>query len=374
MKNPFKQFNRTMLKPLGLLWDKVHKLENMRGDGFIDIKRSGAGTTIGLNLGKARERISKKAAAFEGNRILQVRSWASPKVEGGDSFDRAGIYNCVEMVLNNKPNSGSTSTASQSIRHDGQQSRILDRFGAVSDTYRIGISSDEPEYVEWESKTTYTKDDQVEVITEYTDQETYPEQQLRKVSRIYRSREENIDRPPASNPDIWQDLTVEVFNLPEQYTNLRRPRPKLGKFDLMTAWQAVDNTGVIRTVGMDTVGNTRSFVLDLDATSNLGGGEPIVNMTYGYPRSFPARHAQEGELNYNIGLNVLDGNTSVDFRDVADADAFQANWVYGRWDIIPYNVGWKLTKGLVYEDSLLTVKVDGVTIDFNGSGELEQIP
>ena len=72
MTNPFKQFNRTILKPLGILWEKVHKLDNMRGDDFISIKRSGFGTTIGLNLNKARERIAKKSASDLGDTIRAI--------------------------------------------------------------------------------------------------------------------------------------------------------------------------------------------------------------------------------------------------------------------------------------------------------------
>ena len=55
--NIFKQFNSSMLKPLNLMWAKVVRLDNMRGDGFINVKRSGAGTTIGMNLNEVRRRI-----------------------------------------------------------------------------------------------------------------------------------------------------------------------------------------------------------------------------------------------------------------------------------------------------------------------------
>ena len=57
--NIFKQFNVSILKPLNMMWEKVSRLDKMRGDGFINVKKSGAGTTIGLNLNEVIRRISR---------------------------------------------------------------------------------------------------------------------------------------------------------------------------------------------------------------------------------------------------------------------------------------------------------------------------
>lgn len=59
----FKQFNRTMLKPLNILWAKVASIDNMRGDDFISVKRTGFGTTIGMNLAAVRRRVAKGGGA-----------------------------------------------------------------------------------------------------------------------------------------------------------------------------------------------------------------------------------------------------------------------------------------------------------------------
>ncbi len=72
MIQPFRQFNPKILAKLNKLVGVVNKLDNMRGDGFIDIKRSGAGTTLGLNLAKARERISKKSTDTVGDTTRAV--------------------------------------------------------------------------------------------------------------------------------------------------------------------------------------------------------------------------------------------------------------------------------------------------------------
>ena len=57
--NIFKQFNTSILKPLNMMWEKVSRLDNMRGDGFINVKKSGTGTTIGLNLIEVMRRVSR---------------------------------------------------------------------------------------------------------------------------------------------------------------------------------------------------------------------------------------------------------------------------------------------------------------------------
>jgi hypothetical protein len=58
--NPFKEFNKSIMNPLRIMYAKVQSLNNMRGDGFINIQRSGAGTTIGLNLTEVKKRLARK--------------------------------------------------------------------------------------------------------------------------------------------------------------------------------------------------------------------------------------------------------------------------------------------------------------------------
>lgn len=40
----------------------VNKLDNLRGDQFIEIKQSGAGTVVSMNLAKVRERVAKNGS------------------------------------------------------------------------------------------------------------------------------------------------------------------------------------------------------------------------------------------------------------------------------------------------------------------------
>lgn len=60
---PFRQFNARMLDKLNSWLREFNKLNDLRGDEFILIKKSGAGTTVGFNLAKARERIAKKGGS-----------------------------------------------------------------------------------------------------------------------------------------------------------------------------------------------------------------------------------------------------------------------------------------------------------------------
>ena len=57
---PFRQFNIKMLDKLNRWLREFNKLNDLRGDEFILIKKSGAGTVVSFNLAKARERIAKK--------------------------------------------------------------------------------------------------------------------------------------------------------------------------------------------------------------------------------------------------------------------------------------------------------------------------
>ena len=63
---PFKQFNKRILDGLNRLRRVVNKLDNMRGDGFIEISQTGSGTVIGMNLSKVRERVAKNGSGDGG--------------------------------------------------------------------------------------------------------------------------------------------------------------------------------------------------------------------------------------------------------------------------------------------------------------------
>jgi len=60
MIQPFKQFNARILPQLNRWLREFNKLNNLRGDEFIKIKKSGAGTTVSLDLDRARTRLSRK--------------------------------------------------------------------------------------------------------------------------------------------------------------------------------------------------------------------------------------------------------------------------------------------------------------------------
>jgi len=64
---PFRQFNAKILTQLNKLVDVVNSLDNMRGDGLINVKRSGAGTTIGVSLGQLRPRLSGSGSGSSGD-------------------------------------------------------------------------------------------------------------------------------------------------------------------------------------------------------------------------------------------------------------------------------------------------------------------
>ena len=63
MAKRFDQFNAKIVPGLNDMLARLTKLENMRGDSFINLQRTAAGTTIGLNLTEARKRIAKGGGA-----------------------------------------------------------------------------------------------------------------------------------------------------------------------------------------------------------------------------------------------------------------------------------------------------------------------
>ena len=86
---PFKQFNARMLLKLNLWLSEFNKLNNLRGDEFILVKKSGAGITIGLNLAKARERIAKKGGGESVNPVIRASCTADA---GAGSTIAATLY------------------------------------------------------------------------------------------------------------------------------------------------------------------------------------------------------------------------------------------------------------------------------------------
>jgi len=92
MIQQFNQFNTKILAGLNKMRHVVNQLDNMRGDEFVQIKRSGAGTTVGLNLAKARERISGKGSIGDtvgGNTIKRASLTAAA---GSGSTIAATLY------------------------------------------------------------------------------------------------------------------------------------------------------------------------------------------------------------------------------------------------------------------------------------------
>jgi hypothetical protein len=87
---PFRQFNAKILPALNRLVNKVNELDNMRGDDFINIKRSGAGTTVGLNLGQARQRLSRKRDNDVGGQTVRRASCTADA--GAGSTIAATLY------------------------------------------------------------------------------------------------------------------------------------------------------------------------------------------------------------------------------------------------------------------------------------------
>ena len=307
------------------------------------------------------------AAAGVTTKIFQARSFADPLFTGGVFYDRIGVYNCVEMAINDKLNvtKGITGTLSPSTA-SGWPNRVTDRQGATSDTYNIS-SFTSSDYTQWSVSTSYITGAIVEVISQYTDAGT---SLTRKVSHIYLALADNTGKPPASSLAFWQDLTIEVFNACEQYSLTSSRYPKLAKFDVMIGNPVVDNQGGQRWLGNDTVGNTRIFQFTGDTTSTF----PIADICYGVPLVTPSGEiAQAGELNYNTPL-LLDNSGTINYDDILASRRLAATWVYGNWHLSPFFslVMWS-AKGLEQIGESMAVKVDGTTIDFDGTGHLKQI-
>ena len=382
--NPFKQFNRSILKPLHILWEKVHALENMRGDGFINIKRSSAGTTVGLNLQEARKRIAKAQDNSGRTRIFQVRSWAEPFVFDGDSYDRTGVYNCVEMTIDDRDGVTGTYTLTESAANNGFEGRITQKDGVVNSDFKIGsiLPSQQEDFEEWDSSVTYSVDQLAQLTTEYIETAS---SLTRKVITVYRALKENTNKRPTTgianitdSNATWVSITFEVYNLCEQYVfSNGLTDPKLARFDIVVGNTIVDNQGAGRIVGNDSVGMAKAFYLDPDATT---GSTAVGNLIYGAPVTFTSpevnifNEAQEGELGYNVSL-APDGVGQMDWSSFTQEVTLIAFWVNGLWfmrTVLPNLVS--NNEGLRYDGVSMEVKADGTTIGFDGTGQLKQLP
>lgn len=96
MIQPFKQWNARILPQLNRLLAAFNKLDNLRGDEFIQVKKSGAGTTIGLNLNKARERLSRKQQESTSGKSRRAQCAADA---GASSTILASLYSASTGIL-----------------------------------------------------------------------------------------------------------------------------------------------------------------------------------------------------------------------------------------------------------------------------------
>jgi hypothetical protein len=70
---------------------KVTRLDNMRGDGFINVKKSGAGTTIGMNLNEVIRRVSRVGGSGGSSFGSVVRAACTENAQG-DNIIEATLY------------------------------------------------------------------------------------------------------------------------------------------------------------------------------------------------------------------------------------------------------------------------------------------
>lgn len=90
--NPFRHFNKSILKPLFVMWEKVSRLDNMRGDGFISVKKLGAGTTINLNIIEVMRRVSRVGGVGGGGSFGSVVRAACTENAQSDNIIEATLY------------------------------------------------------------------------------------------------------------------------------------------------------------------------------------------------------------------------------------------------------------------------------------------
>jgi hypothetical protein len=274
------------------------------------------------------------------------------------------------MIINNKLFDNYVTGTQSPLWSSSAPNRITDKSGAVDEDYTINLDpfSGNSDYNAYSGSTAYIVGDVVELFSEYTESNN---SLLRRVSRIYIATKANTAEHPLKFPDSWRELTIEVFNLPEQYTQWSEITPKLAKFDIISGTARVDNTNTSRWVGVDTVGSAKAFHLDPDATT---GGNPVGNLAYGRYAVAPTDStAIEGELGYNVNLYVGDWSNDFPWDEFTQPLSLVGLWINGLWWLshaLPQISG---QFGIEYSGTQLKAKVDTTTIDFNGSGELEVI-
>lgn len=316
-----------------------------------------------------------------GPKIYQVVSWADPYVtSSGDFLDRAGVYNCVEMqfVTDSATFGFSTGlTGIESPASGGFKSRIKDIPGGQTPGFipsRDRTASNQY-YQEWDGATSYITGSVVSSTYEY---ERDVDAKLRKVVDIYKATQPSTGIPVA-NDAFWQKQTVEVFNLAEQYGMSGEWESKLARFDIIHGNEHGGDGGQTVIAGTDADNQAKMFYLDQDATTSFTA---ICNVVYKHffgDNGQAFRFAAEGELGFNIPLSQLDRNlTSNLFEWSLVSESVSPRllgmWTSGHWTEVNIPIGVNINEGVKFDvNSEIAVKVDGTTIGFNGSGELEQI-
>jgi hypothetical protein len=236
------------------------------------------------------------------------------------------------MVVNNKVTDNSSGW--ESPAYSFWDSRMTDKQGVIDGSYDQSNTDD---YAQWNSIDNYVPGKTREVKTTYTDSDSG---RLWEVSHIYTSIQSGTNKPPATNPDFWLEITVEVMNICESFrvtgshTDGQR-YAKLSKFDTIIANDTIDNTGIRRWAGSDTIGATRLFI----STGDFELGDikvPLCNIIYNSWETNPDQ-AEEGELNYNIEIrNFVDtGSPGQNIRWDGVEREVQATWFNGIWVMSP---------------------------------------
>ena len=377
--NPFKR-NQDNTKLLNKMWNKLERLDGIRGDDYINFNRVNGGVAGRVNIEAIRRRIARRQTPPV-NKIFQVRSWAEPYVNdaaltdpivgfnGTEHYDRCGVYNCIEMEVNGDLLSTYRVTGTASPANGaGWPNRITDKQGATSDTYFPGSSTAGDDYTQWDAATPYIAGDVVELVREYTDL-TIGE--LRKVSGIYLALEPSTNVIPWTNYSVWKELTVPVFNACEQYSmgTDSSANPKLGKFDIIIASRQTDNTGTTWWLGNDTLGNTRLFEFTGDIYPDAPGGNPVCNMYYGTYGTYPnGVRSEEGQLNYRVPIIA---GTEIVYTSIDQYTRIAAMWSYGEWWRVPtFALAPTVAQGTDQVGHGISVRVDDVTIGLDGSYDL----
>lgn len=302
--------------------------------------------------------------------IFQVLSEARPTnfvADFGSTIieQRAGIYNCVEMVLNNEESSGINAWDGNNNYVD----KLTDKQGATAIVDGTDAAST---YTEWSGTTSYLIGDVVQINTEFTLDTT---KKLTTI-RIFKAIKDNLKKPPESNPEEWTELTVEVLNIPESMGNkwpaVVRRAAKVAKWDRIIANRYTDNTGISRWAGHDTAGNTRIFKLTGDTESSYPLASILIKNTWIGHSGSTNIYAEEGGINYAEQIVDFQGNNLWDF-DSSDEFHVTATWSDGMWMRTQELSMLRPIHGIKYTALGIEADIDGTTIGLNGSDQLEVI-